>query len=231
MTAPVPIRMFSDAEALAWLQARPDDPLSASALARAWGWPRIRARRRLEAWKAAGLIGQPGQEVATISAPMATVAGQPGHLTFVMDRPDGRGRHPLRIAGALVIDLVGLGLAAIGMAATITYSVETTGALTGALAAAADTLALVLPAAAARVVDSHVDGRDRPGLRDGQPLCAQAPEPLQHEGALRGLQLAATEERIGVLSDEAGHVDRRDTDRGRPHHPAGHGQGAPSHAP
>jgi DNA-binding IclR family transcriptional regulator len=65
----IPIRKFNDDEALAWLRARPDDPLSASALVRAWGWPRSRVRRRLKAWKAAGLIGQPGQRAKPATWP------------------------------------------------------------------------------------------------------------------------------------------------------------------
>jgi hypothetical protein len=62
--------------------------------------------------------------------------------------PPTRGRNAGRVLAAVVLGTAGLGLAAIGAVATITYSLETTGALMAALAAAADVVALILPAAA-----------------------------------------------------------------------------------
>jgi hypothetical protein len=58
------------------------------------------------------------------------------------------GRMTSRIPVALALGAAGVGLAVIGATATITYSVETTGRLMGALAATADFMALILPAAA-----------------------------------------------------------------------------------
>jgi hypothetical protein len=53
-----------------------------------------------------------------------------------------------RVPVALALSAAGIGLAAIGASATISYSVETAGRLMGALAATADFMALILPTAA-----------------------------------------------------------------------------------
>jgi hypothetical protein len=62
--------------------------------------------------------------------------------------PPTHGRNAGRVLAAVILGTAGLGLAAIGAVATITYSLETTGSLMAALAAAADAVALILPAAA-----------------------------------------------------------------------------------
>jgi hypothetical protein len=62
--------------------------------------------------------------------------------------PPTPGRNAGRVLAAVILGAAGLGLAAIGAVATVTYSLETTGRLMAALAAAADAVALILPAAA-----------------------------------------------------------------------------------
>jgi hypothetical protein len=49
---------FDDAEALAWLRSQPGGTVNGSAaqLARTWGWNRVRAGRRLRAWRTVGYI-------------------------------------------------------------------------------------------------------------------------------------------------------------------------------
>jgi hypothetical protein len=128
MTEPVdvqPIRPFTREQPLEAWRANPRP--NASACARAWGVPRTTARRWLAQWQ-----NHDAPANAATRADMVMTSG----------------RKIGRILAALVIGLVGLGLAGIGMAATITYSIETTGTLTAALAAAADTMALLMPAAA-----------------------------------------------------------------------------------
>jgi hypothetical protein len=84
----ISIRPLTDDEALAWLRARPDDQMSASELSRRWSWPRTKVRRRLEAWRSAGLIGRAGQEVATLP-------GQPGHLPASLATSNAGGQLPV----------------------------------------------------------------------------------------------------------------------------------------
>jgi hypothetical protein len=53
-----------------------------------------------------------------------------------------------RIFAAVILGAAGLGLAAIGATATVSYSLESTGTLMAALAAAADATSLIMPASA-----------------------------------------------------------------------------------
>jgi hypothetical protein len=53
-----------------------------------------------------------------------------------------------RILAAAILGMAGVGLGAIGATATITYSLESTGTLMAALAAAADATSLIMPASA-----------------------------------------------------------------------------------
>jgi hypothetical protein len=62
--------------------------------------------------------------------------------------PLTHGRNAGRVLAAGILGMAGFALAAIGAVATVTYSLETTGNLMAALAAAADAVALILPAAA-----------------------------------------------------------------------------------
>jgi hypothetical protein len=62
--------------------------------------------------------------------------------------PKYRCRMSSRVPVALALGAAGVCLAVVGAAATISYSVETTGRLMGALAATADFMALILPTAA-----------------------------------------------------------------------------------
>jgi hypothetical protein len=65
MTELVPVRPFSDAEALNWLRSQSDGRITASAaaLGRQWGWNRVRASRHLKAWQAAGYIRRHGDTI------------------------------------------------------------------------------------------------------------------------------------------------------------------------
>src|SRR5258706_204065 len=64
----VPVRPLDEAAALAWLRAQPDGSttLPAAALARRWGWPEHRARRRLSAWHKLGLVRRRGRVVVAV---------------------------------------------------------------------------------------------------------------------------------------------------------------------
>jgi hypothetical protein len=62
--------------------------------------------------------------------------------------PKYRYRMSGRVPVALALGAAGIGLAAVGASATVSYSVESAGPLMGALAAAADFMALILPTAA-----------------------------------------------------------------------------------
>jgi hypothetical protein len=64
----VPVRPLSDEAALEWLQSQPGSSttLPAAALARRWGWPEHRARRRLDTWQKAGLVRRRGRVVSAV---------------------------------------------------------------------------------------------------------------------------------------------------------------------
>jgi hypothetical protein len=115
-----PIRPFTREQALEAWRAYPRP--NASVCARAWGVPRTTARRWLAQWQS---------------------HDTPANAVTRADMAMTNGRKIGRILAALVVGLVGVGLAAIGMT-----GVRTTGNLTGGLAAAADTMALLTPAAA-----------------------------------------------------------------------------------
>jgi hypothetical protein len=63
-----PIRPLEEAEAIAWLRAQPgaSTTLPAAELARRWGWPEHRVRRRLNAWQKTGLIRRRGGVVTAV---------------------------------------------------------------------------------------------------------------------------------------------------------------------
>ena len=106
MSEPVdvrPIRPFTREQVLEAWRANPRP--NASACARAWGVPRTTARRWLAQW-------QKNQGALATAVP-------PADIVMTSCRKIGH------ILAALVIGLVGVGLAAIGMTATITYSVGT----------------------------------------------------------------------------------------------------------
>jgi MarR family len=62
------IRPLDEAAALAWLRSQPGGSikLPAAALARRWGWPEHRARRRLNAWQKSGLVRRRGRAVTAV---------------------------------------------------------------------------------------------------------------------------------------------------------------------
>jgi len=64
----IPVRPLDEEAALEWLRALPggSTTLPAAALARRWGWPEHRARRRLNAWQRAGLVRRRGRVVMAV---------------------------------------------------------------------------------------------------------------------------------------------------------------------
>src|SRR5258705_6581649 len=64
----IPVRPLDEEAALEWLRSQSggSTTLSAAALARRWGWPEHRARRRLNAWQRAGLVRRRGRAVVAV---------------------------------------------------------------------------------------------------------------------------------------------------------------------
>jgi MarR family len=62
------LRPLDEAAALAWLRSQPGGSITlpAAALARRWGWPEHRARRRLNAWQKSGLVRRRGRAVTAV---------------------------------------------------------------------------------------------------------------------------------------------------------------------
>jgi hypothetical protein len=65
----IPVRPLGEVQALDWLRAQPggSTTLPAAALARRWGWPEHRARRRLNAWQRTGLVRRRGRVVTAVA--------------------------------------------------------------------------------------------------------------------------------------------------------------------
>jgi hypothetical protein len=65
----IPVRPLDEEAALDWLRAQPggSTTLPAAALARRWGWPEHRARRRLNAWHRDGLVRRRGRVVVAVA--------------------------------------------------------------------------------------------------------------------------------------------------------------------
>src|SRR5882672_6671595 len=66
----IPVRPLGEEAALEWLRSQSggSTSLSAAALARRWGWPEHRARRRLNAWQRAGLVRRRGRVVMAVAS-------------------------------------------------------------------------------------------------------------------------------------------------------------------
>src|SRR5258708_20081033 len=112
------LREATETEALASLQGRPSLKLNASELAKQWGWPRSRVRRRLEAWRQSGQLPKtgrkqrPGTKPATSPRPARPAA-----------TPTIRSAGPIgRYVAAGLLGVVGIGLSALGMIETPSYS-------------------------------------------------------------------------------------------------------------
>src|SRR6266436_8779514 len=77
----VPVRPLDEVAALDWLRAQPggSTTLPAAALARRWGWPEHRARRRLSAWHKSGLVRRRGRAVVAVSDAVGRTADQTAH--------------------------------------------------------------------------------------------------------------------------------------------------------
>jgi hypothetical protein len=61
-------QQFSDEQALTWLRERGRITAPASHLARVWGWPERRTRRKLDSWKFAGWIRRKGKLITVVAA-------------------------------------------------------------------------------------------------------------------------------------------------------------------
>jgi len=61
-------QQFSDEQALAWLRERGRITAPASHLARVWGWPERRTRRKLDSWNHAGLIRRKRKLITVVAA-------------------------------------------------------------------------------------------------------------------------------------------------------------------
>jgi hypothetical protein len=64
----LPTQQFSDEQALAWLRERGRITAPASHLARVWGWPERRTRRKLDSWNHAGLIRRKRKLITVVAA-------------------------------------------------------------------------------------------------------------------------------------------------------------------
>ena len=71
-----PIRPLEEEAAIAWLRAQPgaSTTLPAAELARRWGWPEHRVRRRLNAWQKSGLVRRRGRVVTAVGTAVVVTA-------------------------------------------------------------------------------------------------------------------------------------------------------------
>src|ERR1700720_1880205 len=67
------MQQFSDEQALAWLRERGRLTAPASHLARVWGWPERRTRRKLDSWQLAGWIRRKGKLITVVAAKSDTL--------------------------------------------------------------------------------------------------------------------------------------------------------------
>src|SRR5262249_44975465 len=58
---------FTDEQALAWLREHGRITAPASHLARVWGWPERRTRRKLDSWNLAGRIRRKGKLITVVA--------------------------------------------------------------------------------------------------------------------------------------------------------------------
>src|SRR5947209_9477533 len=59
---------YSDEQAFTWLRDRGRITAPASHLARVWGWPERRTRRKLDSWHFAGWIRRKGKSITVVAA-------------------------------------------------------------------------------------------------------------------------------------------------------------------
>jgi hypothetical protein len=151
----VPLRSFSEAEALEWLRRQPHSRVRASniALSREWGWHRARVARRLRVWHQAGLVKRRGNVIVIANTGVPNVAANvapaatPAASVTASPWP--------RISGA-ILAATALGLAGVGLilnarfAASFGQTAEAA-TLLAAIGLAIDMLAVVLPTAAAQL--------------------------------------------------------------------------------
>jgi hypothetical protein len=161
----IALHSFTDDEALMWLSDHVDGRVETSLgdLARQFGWPLVRLRRRLAAWVEAGLITQftlgrgkvvlaptrTPREAATqlVGNAFASVAASPA--------PSDKPRSVIALISAALLLLTAVGLTAVGLvmnarfAASFGQSMEAAVLLAG-IGLAVDLLAVVLPSVGAQ---------------------------------------------------------------------------------
>lgn len=156
----VALHSFSDDEALMWLSDHVDGRVETSLgdLARQFGWPLIRLRRRLTSWVEAGLItqftvGRGKVVLAPTRTPRETAAQLVGHAFATVaagPAPAEKPRSAIAVISAALLLLTALGLTGVGLvmnarfAASFGQTLEAA-ALLAAIGLAIDLLAVLLP--------------------------------------------------------------------------------------
>jgi hypothetical protein len=158
----VALHSFSDDEALMWLSDHVDGRVETSLgdLARQFGWPLIRLRRRLAAWVEAGLItqftiGRGKVVLAPTRTPREAASQLVGHAfaTAIAGRASASAQKPrsaVAVISAALLLLTACGLTCVGLvmnarfAASFGQTLEAA-ALLAAIGLAIDLLAVVLP--------------------------------------------------------------------------------------
>jgi hypothetical protein len=155
----VALHSFSDDEALTWLSDHADGRVEASLgeLARQFGWPLTRLRRRLATWVADGRLTQSASgRGKVVLAPTRTARETASELVgralsgaaAAPERKPARSPIALIMAGLLMITAVGLTVVGLVMNARFAASFGQTAeaaALLAAIGLAVDLLAVVLP--------------------------------------------------------------------------------------
>lgn len=155
---------ISEEQALAAMHERPPARVNIAALARDWGWTRDKVRTRLRRWRRSGELPSSAKrrQKAANAAALAARSLDPPAPAIVsptpgIDPPErvvdpsafARSHGLLLRIGVGVLALVGIALAGIGMVETTAYAASVGGLLFAALAACADALVLLMPAAIA----------------------------------------------------------------------------------
>jgi hypothetical protein len=161
----VALHSFTDDEALMWLSDHVDGRVETSLgeLARQFGWPLIRLRRRLAGWVEAGLItqfavGRGKVVLAPTRTPREAAAQLVGHAfarVAASPAPTQRPRSVAAFISAALLLLTAIGLTAVGLvmnarfAASFGQTMEAAVLLAG-IGLAVDLLAVVLPSVGAQ---------------------------------------------------------------------------------
>jgi hypothetical protein len=156
----VALHSFSDDEALMWLSDHVDGRVETSLgdLARQFGWPLIRLRRRLSAWVEAGLItqftvGRGKVVLAPARTPREAATQLVGHAfatALAAPAPAQKPRSVIAVISAALLLLTALGLTGVGLVMNARFASSFGQTLEAAMLLAAiglaiDLLAVVLP--------------------------------------------------------------------------------------